>query len=71
MSALGVLRRPTSLAQPVLLALDNPSVAREQPGLFENGPQLLIEHDEGSGDAETKRIGLTCEPASSRVASTS
>src|SRR5690606_1521668 len=62
-SALRELRGATGLAEPVLLALHDPGVAGEHPGLLQLGPQLGLELDESTGDAETESVRLAGDAA--------
>ena len=62
-SALGVLRSLAGLLEAVLLRLLLARVAGEEAGLLERGPQLGVELDEGTGDAEAQRAGLAGDAA--------
>src|SRR4051812_23584005 len=58
-SALGVLGRLAGLLESGLLALDDPGVTREQPGLLERRPVgLLVDEVQAPGHAEAQRAGL-------------
>src|SRR5690606_3022384 len=62
-SALGVLRRPPCLAEPVLLALHAAGVTSEHSRLLEAVPQLGVEGNQGPGDSETESIDLAGDAA--------
>src|SRR6266508_3423500 len=65
--ALGVLGRLAGLLQPVLLALHLAGVAGQEAPLLQLRPQLLVEVDQGAGDAVAQRAGLPGDPAAVEV----
>src|SRR3954470_18765095 len=62
-SALGVLRSLAGLLEPVLLALLDPGVTGEEAGLLESRTVLALDLDEGAGDGQAQRAGLTRDAA--------
>src|SRR5664279_4690174 len=58
-SALGVLGRLARLLQSVLLALGGPRIAGQEPILLQHGPVGIVKFDQGAGDREPQRAGLT------------
>src|SRR3954447_5328197 len=58
-SALRELRALAGLLQPGLLALHDARVARQEPGLLQVGPQVLIRVHQRPGDAVAQRASLT------------
>ena len=62
-SALGVLGRLAGLLEPVLLALLDPRVTGEEAGLLEGRTVVGLDLDEGAGDGQAQRAGLTRDAA--------
>src|SRR3970040_2275891 len=55
---LGVLRCPAGFAQTVLLALNDPGVAGQEPGLLQDPPEIGVKRDQGPGDPAPAPIEL-------------
>src|SRR5579871_6062104 len=60
---LGVLRRLPGLLQPVLLALLDPGVPGEEPGLLQRRAVLRVDQGERPGHAEAQRARLAGDAA--------
>src|ERR1700722_3148172 len=61
--ALGVLRRLTGLLQAGLLALGDPRVPGQEACPLQGRAALRVDQDQGAGNAQAQRAGLTADPA--------
>src|SRR3954471_7106929 len=62
-SALGVLGGLAGLLQAVLLALGDARVTSQEAGLLQRRTVVRLDLDEGAGDREAQRAGLTADAA--------